>query len=169
MVPCLHSRVDLTGLLVQGRLDRMARRWTLVGGIGLIALALYPVLRAPHDDGFPFSTYPMFAQRRERPTLYFVEGLTSKRDTLALPPDLIANGPVMQALATLGRAQAQGPESLRQLCERVAAKVSTRPDFAQVRRVQLVSARFDPIAYFMVGPRQEDREVLQRCRVRPGS
>ena len=154
---------------MQSPADCMARWWTLVGGVGLIALAIFPVFRAPKEDGFPFSTYPMFAQRRERPVLYFVEGVSSKRDAVALPPELVANGPVMQALATLGRAQAQGPDSLRQLCERVAAKVATRPDFAQVRRVQLVSARFDPIAYFMVGPRQEERDVLQRCRVRRGS
>jgi hypothetical protein len=112
----------------------------------------------------------MFAQRRERPTLYFVEGLASESgDAIAIPPELVANGPVMQALATLGRAQAQGRGSLRQLCRRIAQKVAARPDFAQVRRVQLVSARFDPIAYFMVGPRQEEREVLQRCRVRGGT
>jgi hypothetical protein len=144
----------------------MARWLTLIWGAGLVSLAIYPIFRDPRADGFPFSTYPMFAQPRERPTLYFVEGLTSNRDTVALPPELVANGPVMQALGTLGRAQSQGRASLRQLCERIAAKVAARPDFAQVRRVQLVSASFEPIAYFMVGPRQEERAVLQRCRVR---
>ncbi len=147
----------------------MPRRRIQAWGLLLVSLALFPIFRSPHDDAFPFSTYPMFAEKRDRPTLYFAEGLTSEKDRVALPPELVANGPVMQALGTLARAQAQGPASLRSLCERIAAKVATRSDFAPVRRVQLVSARFDPIAYFEQGPKQEDRQVLQRCRVRSPS
>lgn len=135
----------------------------------MVVLALVPVFRGAHDDAFPFSTYPMFAQRRDRPLLHVAEGVTDARETVALPPELVANGPVMQALGTLARAAAQGPVALKPLCQRIAGNVAASPKFASVRRVQLVAARFDPIRYFEVGPEPEERRVLQRCRVRGGS
>lgn len=142
-------------------------RWlTLSWGTCLVGLALFPVLKVATDDSFPFSTYPMFAERRERPTLFFAEGVTAERKTVPLPPELVANGPVMQALGTLSRAAAQGPDATKQLCERIATKVAATSSMSAVRRVQLVSARFDPIRYFEVGPEPEARQVLQRCRVR---
>lgn len=135
----------------------------------MLMLALLPVFRRAEDDGFPFSTYPMFAQRRDRPRLHVAEGVTDQRQTIPLPPELVANGPVMQALGTLQRAAARGSVALKPLCQRIASNVAASPKFANVRRVQLVAARFDPIRYFEVGRQPEEREVLQRCRVRGGS
>ena len=129
----------------------------------MVGLALLPALRAPRDDGFPFSTYPMFAQPREKPTLLFAEGVTRERKTLRIPPELVANGPVMQALQTLQRAQARG--GLRELCQRIARNVEHAPRFSGVRKVQIVRARFDPVAYFVNGPQREAEQVLQRCGV----
>jgi hypothetical protein len=138
-------------------------------GLGVAAAAAIPAFRAPERDAFPFSTYPMFATPREKPTLLVAEGTTGERASVAIPPQLVANGPVMQAMNTLYRAEQQGPAALRQLCERIAGRVRDTPELSSVRRVQIVSARFDPIAYFQTGPSPEDRRVLQRCRVPGGS
>ena len=78
---------------------------------------------------------------------------------------LVANGEVMQALQTLRRAAEGGPRSLRRLCERIAARVAENPEYASVRKVQIVRERYDPIAYFERGPAPEEREVLRRCNV----
>jgi hypothetical protein len=147
----------------------MSRAIAFSWGLGLVAASALPLLRAPADDGFPFSTYPMFATPRDKPMLLVAEGTNGARETVAIPPQLVANGPVMQAMSTLYRAEQQGPDALRQLCERIARRVNDAPELAGVRRVQIVSARFDPIAYFQTGPKPEQRRVLQRCRVPGGS
>jgi hypothetical protein len=143
----------------------MSRAIAFTWGLGVVLAAALPVLRAPHDDAFPFSTYPMFATPRERETLLVAEGVTAG-GRVAIPPSYVANGPVMQAMGTLLQAQAQGPAALRQLCEGIASRVQQAPELRGVRRVQIVSATFDPIRYFQQGPEPEARKVLQRCRVR---
>lgn len=143
----------------------MARLVALAWGLGLVALTAAPAFRSPRQDGFPFSTYPMFASPREKPTLYFAEGVTRERATVRIPPELVANGPVMQAMQTLERAQAQGPASLARLCRRIARAVGGKPELSGVERVQITRARFDPIAYFEQGPRREEQRVLTRCSV----
>lgn len=142
---------------------------TRVGGIALLALTLLPVFRPASEDGFPFSTYPMFAQRRDRPLLHLAEGVTDTGETVALPPELVASGSVMQALGTLQRAAAQGAPALKPICERIAERAAASKSLLRIRRVQLVAARFDPIGYFEGRREPEQRQVLQRCRVRRGS
>ncbi|HEY6078637.1 MAG TPA: hypothetical protein VIW29_07530 [Polyangiaceae bacterium] len=147
----------------------LARIVAVSWGLGLVALAALPMFRAPTDDGFPFSTYPMFARPRERPLLYFAEGVTRDRRTIAIPPELVANGPVMQAMQTLAQAAQHGPAQSKELCRRIARRLQATPRFADVRRVQLVSARFDPVAYFERGPERQDAQIVQRCSVGGGS
>jgi hypothetical protein len=147
----------------------MSRVVAFTWGLGLAALTVLPAFRSAPRDAFPFSTYPMFATPREHPTLLVAEGLSDTRGSVAVPPHLVANGPVMQAMSTLYRAEQQGPEALRELCLRIARRVKEAPELAGARRVQIVSARFDPIAYFETGPKPEERTVLQRCRVPGGS
>ena len=146
---------------------RMSRVIALTWGLGVMLAAATPALRAPHDDAFPFSTYPMFATPREQETLLVAEGITSG-GSVAIPPRYVANGPVMQAMSTLYQAQARGPDALRKLCQGIAERVQQAPELAGVRRVQIVSATFDPIKYFQDGPKPEARRVLQRCRAGQG-
>jgi hypothetical protein len=145
----------------------MSRVIAFSWGLGVVLAAALPALRAPHDDAFPFSTYPMFATPREQETLLVAEGVTTE-GSIAIPPRYVANGPVMQAMSTLYQAQAQGSGALRKLCQGIAERVQQAPELAGVRRVQIVSARFDPIKYFQDGPEPEARRVLQRCRVGKG-
>ena len=39
-------------------------------------------------------------------------------------------------------------------------------EHSRVREVQIVSARYDPIRYFTVGPEPEERVVHGTCRVK---
>jgi hypothetical protein len=143
----------------------MSRVIAFTWGLGVVAAAALPGLRAPHDDAFPFSTYPMFATPRGKESLLVAEGITAD-GTRAIPPRYVANGPVMQAMGTLLQARAQGPAALRRLCEGIAWRVPQAPELRGVRRVQIVSATYDPIRYFQDGPKPETRKVLQRCRVK---
>lgn len=147
----------------------MSRLVAFTWGLGLVAATALPLARSPHDDGFPFSTYPMFATPRDKPSLLVAEGIKEDGERVALPPRLVANGSVMQAMYTLHQAQSQGPDALRELCRVIAVRVRKSPPHAGVRRVQIVSSRFDPIAYFEHGPQPEERAVLQRCRVSESS
>jgi hypothetical protein len=106
----------------------------------------------------------MFATPRTRETLLVAEGITAA-GRVPIPPSYVASGPVMQAMSTLLQAQAQGPAALRQLCEAIASRAPQAPELRGVRRVQIVSATFDPIRYFQDGPEPDARKVLQRCRV----
>lgn len=143
----------------------MPRVIALIVGLGLLAATAAPAFRPPEQDSYPFSTYPMFARPRGKPVLYTAQGLTRGPNPIALPPKLVANGEVMQALQTLRRAAEGGPRRLRRLCERIAMRVGETPEHAAVRRVQIVRQRFDPIVYFEQGPAPEERQVLRRCDV----
>lgn len=147
----------------------MSRVVAYVWGLGLALATAAPVLRAPASDGFPLSTYPMFATPRDKPTLLTAEGTTLDGRSVTLPPHVVASGAVMQAMATLYQAEAQGGAALRKLCSSIAERAEHAPDVSPLRRVQIVSARFDPIAYFQTGPQPEERRVLVRCRAKGGS
>ena len=58
-----------------------------VVSLALIAATLEPLVREPYDDGFPLSTYPMFATKRPTvQTFHYALGLTrdGKRRTLVV-------------------------------------------------------------------------------------
>lgn len=130
----------------------------------MVALVAAPGFGDPSDDSYPLSTYPMFARRRGKPTLSFVEGVTDE-GTVRLPPGVVAHNEIMQAAATVKRAVHAGPAALEQLCTRIAADVAHDDDYPGVRAVAIVSARFDPIRYFSEGPIPEERVEHFRCVV----
>lgn len=119
------------------------------------------------DDSYPLSTYPMFARPRGKPVLHLMEGLDFEGRAVRLKPELVANREVMQAAATVRRAVARGEPAMQQLCARVAGRVSASPSHTGVVVVRILSARFDPIAYFSTGSEPESRVEQFRCAV-PG-
>lgn len=144
----------------------MSRVLAVTWGLGVALVAASPLLRRPADDGFPLSTFPMFAARLEQPRFYSAEGVLPDRSRVMVPPELIANGAAMQALATLENAHGQGKRTLRDLCDRIAQRAPQAAKLREARRVEIVTARYDPIAYFVSGPAPLEREVLHKCRVR---
>lgn len=144
----------------------MSRVIAVVWGLGVVLVVASPLLRKPLDDGFPLSTFPMFAEPLEQPIFYSAEGVLPDRSRVMVPAELIANGAAMQSVWTLQSAHAQGKQVLRQLCERIAKQVPQDAKLRQAQRVEIVSTRYDPIAYFVSGPAPLEREVLYKCKVR---
>lgn len=135
-------------------------------GLGLAVAVLSPVFGTPPSDSYPLSTYPMFSQKRRAPVLHFAEGVTKDGRRLRLPPELVANSEVMQAVAAVKRAVLGGEETSERLCAAAAARVAASAAHSQVVRVELVGARFDPVGYFTRGDEPEDRRVHHACPVR---
>jgi hypothetical protein len=134
-------------------------------GLGLIVAVASPAFGDPPRDSYPLSTYPMFSQKRRAPLLYFAEGVTAGGRPVRLPPDIVANTEVMQAVASVKRAVLGGEEASEQFCAAAAKRVAASADHAEVVRVELVGAVFDPIAYFVNGAEPAERTVHHRCSV----
>lgn len=144
----------------------MSRAIAFTWGLGLVLAAASPMLRDPRVDDFPLSTFPMFAEPIEQQVFYSAEAVRRDGTRVRLPPELIANGAAMQAVVTMNNAHSHGGRALHQLCGSVAARAAAQPTLRDLERVELVSARYDPVAYFVSSPEPQTRKVLRRCRVR---
>jgi hypothetical protein len=139
----------------------------VVSALLLGAVAL-PAFRAPSEDGFPLSTYPMFAQRRGR-----VHEVMSARAVAAdgsearVPPSYIANAETMQAIRTLTRAVRAGEAESRALCQGIAARLreASEPELKRAVRVELVTERVDAIDYVAGHAQSLSSQVHARCKV----
>jgi hypothetical protein len=140
------------------------RSLTIAFAVALALATLAPLFRDARQDSFPFSTYPMFARTIDKRWLLFAEGV-GKRAPVRLGPELVANDEPMQAMRTLKLAAQQGGPALESLCARIAERVAASASLGPVRRVRIVQALFDPIAYFEVLAAPEQRKILQECRV----
>jgi hypothetical protein len=135
-------------------------------GLAVVVATAAPALRSAQDDSYPFSTYPMFARLLDKPQLTMAVGVTASREVLRLPPEMVANDEPMQAMRTLRRAAEADRQVLKALCASIASRVARTPDFAQVRQVRIVRARFDPLTYFEGAPEPREAERLVQCRVK---
>jgi len=133
----------------------------------LLGATLYPAFRHARADGFPLSTYPMFASAK--PERVAVMSALALGDGFEAPlaPSYIANSEAMQALATLRKSVAAGRRSARKLCEQIAQRVSERaePELASVRHVAIVTQQHDAVRYLSGDTEPLSREVHVRCAV----
>jgi hypothetical protein len=116
----------------------------------LLGSMLAPGLGDARDDGFPFSTYPMFATARKR-----VESVTSAlridaagREAI-IPAQYISSAEPMQAVVTLQRTTAAGRKASERLCQGIAERLANSSDaeLSSSTRVVVVTRRVDSIAY----------------------
>lgn len=142
-----------------------SRALAFTWGLGLVLVVASPIFRDPLQDSFPLSTFPMFAEPLQNPAFYSAEGVRPDRTRVMVAPELIANGAAMQAVQTMQGAHGQGRKALRRLCERIAARAPHEAALRDVRRVELVVSRYDPVAYFVSSHEPREREVLHKCRV----
>lgn len=131
-------------------------RWyPAVVSIALIGATMSPVLRAPSDDGFPLSTYPMFAVARPL-SLTITYAITAPvRHVIA--PSLVGTGEPLQAMAIFETA-AKLPEATQALCERIAGRVARDGALTDATSVRIVTGTHDAIEYLVrgvVGPELE--------------
>ena len=145
-----------------------SRAFAAIVSIGLCGAALEPLVRAPDDDGFPLSTYPMFAAPRSMAlTAVRAEAATREGRLRPLTPTQLGTGEVMQAFSTLQRVAEAGPAACAALCAAIAARVAGSPD-RDIVEVRLVIGTYDALEIVAHGAariRAADEVVLARCDV----
>ncbi len=115
----------------------------------LIGATLSPLAREPADDGFPLSTYPMFAWRRPtKLTMSYPLGVTAQGPRY-LSPGIVGSFEVLQARAIVERAVAKGGKELAMLCERIATRVATTPRFADVTAIRIVTGNHEAVEFLV--------------------
>lgn len=143
-------------------------RALLAVGVGLVATgAVLSPLATAAGDSFPISTYPMFARPRGQPTLYAAIARAADGSERRLTPSLVGSEEVLQAKVLIARSVEQGPAAAQALCQAIAGRIAASPSGADLRAVEIVRRRYDPIAYFVSGPEPLEQAVLQTCPV-PG-
>jgi hypothetical protein len=141
------------------------RVWPVVVSVALIAATLWPVTRDPRDDGFPLSTYPMFASRRPtRQTYRYALGETATGERRTLAPSVVCTGEVLQALRVIDRAMAGDRAEQQKLCASIAARVAADDDFADIVAIRLVTGTHDAVEYLVRDVVGSEVEHL-RCTV----
>lgn len=141
----------------------MQRSAAAVLSLALIGAAASPVLRAPRDDGFPLSTYPMFATARPTTlTLDYPLGVTTTGGRRYLHPRLVGSSEILQAVAVIARARQAG--ELPALCARIAHRVAADDAYADVVSIRLVTGTHDAVA-FLVDDRLGREVERARCEV----
>ena len=127
--------------------------------IALIGATLSPLLRRPIDDGFPLSTYPMFAWKRPtKMSMSYPIGETATGQRRYLVPRVIGSGEVLQARAIVERAVGKGGKDLAAFCEKVAANVARFDIFDDVVRIRVMSGTHDSVEFLIdnkLGPEYE--------------
>lgn len=155
--------------------DRQQIWLCAVLGTVLVAAVAYPALRPPAEDGYPLSTYPMFSRDRGR-SLRVASARLRYEDghEETLPPTLIANGEVMQAVQRLNRGLRRGRKGRKRLCRQIASRVAMAGTERQQRARELLlvqervdtvtflSSRGDPSAPAAAGHK---RRVRARCEL----
>lgn len=137
-----------------------------VFSIALIAATLSPLVRDPSDDGFPLSTYPMFAWKRPtRLSMSYAIGETAAGERRYLTPRIVGSGEVLQARAIVERAVAKGGTELKTFCAKIAATVANVDRFRDVARIRVLSGTHDSLD-FLLRDRLGVEYERTRCEVR---
>lgn len=146
-------------------MDR-ARVAAVLVSVALVGATLSPLLRSnPYDDGFPLSTYPMFASKRPTmQTFHYALGITKEGQRRTLSPAIIGGtGEILQAMRVVERAVGRG--AVGELCTAIAARVRGDAEFSDVVAIRIVTGTNDAVQYLahdVVGREYERR----RCEVK---
>ena len=136
--------------------------------IVLTGAVLWPLQWPEGRDGFPLSTYPMFTFRREG-TVPVRHVLVQSADgqLRPVPPDLVANGAVMQASRTVRSAIQDGRAD--RLCAEVARRMARADDRRRPTPATVVVATstFEISRYFSGDRQPLSREEHARCPLPP--
>lgn len=139
-------------------------RWFWVALLAGTPLVLMWPLMTGAEDSFPLSTYPMFSRSRTAPTVFQLRGYDAAGRLVRIGPELLGTSEVLQAKVMIAAAVRQGRRAQRELCQRVATRTAHHADYAHLRRIELIAARYDAIAYFTKGPQPLSVRRLTRCR-----
>jgi hypothetical protein len=125
-----------------------------VFSVGLLVLTLSPLARDPRQpktDGYPLSTFPMFAEKRAtKLTITYALG-DDPSGARTLTPSLVGTGEVLQARSMLDKAVAGGPRRIAELCAQIAARVAADDDYDDVTAIRIVTGTHDAVEYLIDG------------------
>jgi len=112
----------------------------------LITATLFPLSKAPSDDSFPLSTYPMFARPRSEVHSLVVRYLTYDGLEHAVPTAYVGTREVLQAARLIRSAWRAGRPTALRLLQQTSARLHAAG--VEHRQLRLVESVHDPIAYF---------------------
>lgn len=123
-----------------------------IASVATLAIVCEPVVRDPADDGYPLSTYPMFAARR--PTVLTVDyayGLGAGGARVPIPPYYVGSREVLQARAILEQGVHRGPKAAADLCGAIAQRVAgaDQGELAGVTAIHVVTGTHDAVDYLV--------------------
>lgn len=144
--------------------ERLVQWLGVAVGVAAAAAVLSPLV-SMQDDSFPLSSYPMFARPRGQPTLYAVVARAADGSERRLAPSWLGSSEVLQAKVLIQRSVERGPEATRALCRSVAERIAAAPGTSDLRSVEIVRRRYDPVAYFVSGPEPLEQQRLEGCPV----
>ncbi|CAN5642698.1 hypothetical protein BH11MYX1_BH11MYX1_40900 [soil metagenome] len=143
----------------------LTRAWPAIVSFALVAAVLSALLRDPLDDGFPISTYPMFAQpRTTRLDLTYALGVARDGSARSLRSEVVGTDEMLQAAAIYDDAVHGGATKLGPLCTSIAASVARDPAYADLQAVKIVAGSHEVIALLVHGTRGLEH-VRWTCRV----
>ena len=142
---------------------RTNRVTAAIVSVVIVLAVLEPLLRKPWDDGFPLSTYAMFAfERPTELTMDYALGVTATHEKRTLTPAIVGSAEVLQALTIFERARSRG--ELPQLCATIADRVATVERYADVIEIWIVSGTHDAVDY-LVRHIEGSEAIRTTCRV----
>ena len=129
----------------------------------LAGVLLWPAVQPHPSDGFPVSTYPMFARRSGTVVrLATAVGLDAAGEVHRLGPHTISGGDeVVLAAEQLRLAVAEGDESVAALCREIARRV----DDAEIVTVEVRTEMRDAVDDVKARREAIDTVVHARCEV----
>lgn len=133
-----------------------------------LAIVGWPATQKLEVDGFPLSTYPMFAYPKPRVAeVTSALAVSESGESAPVPPRYIANSETMQAIRTLRASVASGPRESLALCRAIAGRIRTASaqELRDARRVEIVSGRVDTIDYLAGRATPSSRRLHARCDV----
>ena len=137
----------------------MGRVGVVVGSSLLLGLLFWPALSASEIDSLPVSNYPMFAHDRPRISRFDV-AVHIDRDGIErrLNPSEVGgtDQPVQAAMTVLQAIRSGRPDAL---CEEIAETLQLEG------AIEVVSVRYDTVAWFRGEREPVDRQVHARCVV----
>lgn len=133
----------------------------------LVALVVaWPALRRPPTDGFPLSTYPMFASDRGAESVVATAvGRTADDERVRLTPEVLAGtDEPMLAISTARRAVAA--DDAHTWCAEVAARArGSSHGGAPLVAIEVVVETHDAVAHFVDDAPPLDVEVRATCSI----
>lgn len=146
----------------------MHRLYAYAVSVAALLIVGWPATRDLHDDGFPLSTYPMFAYPKARVVdVTSAVAVSDNGASVPVPPSYVANAETMQAISTLRTAAAKGPRESLELCRAIASRLTSasEPELRDARRVEIATGRVDAIDQLAGRAMPASRHLHARCDV----